>query len=218
MTADTPVLHSYFRSSTSVRVRAALNLKGVDFAYRAHHLRHGEQRAPDYLAINPQGLVPSLTLADGTTLTQSLAIIEWLDETVPEPALLPPDPVGRARVRSLAYAVACEIHPLNNLKVLDYLRTTLGHAEADVAAWFRHWVAVTFEPLETRLATEAETGRFCHGDAPGLADVCLFAQVLNNRRFEVDMSPYPTIRRIHAACMELPAFRAAAPENQPDAE
>ena len=213
-----PVLHSYFRSSTSVRLRVALHLKGIAYEYRAYPLREGAQRSPAYLAINPQGLVPSLTLAGGSTLTQSLAIIEYLDETVPEPPLLPADAVGRARVRSLALAIACEIHPLNNLKVLDHLRTACGFDQRQVVEWFRHWVATTFEPLEIRLAREPETGTFCHGDRPGLADICLFAQVLNNRRFDVDMSPYPTIARIHAGCAGLPAFEAAMPERQPDAE
>lgn len=212
-----PTLHGYFRSSAAVRVRAALNLKGIRWHGLAHPLREGAQRAPSYLAINPHGLVPALQLPDGPVLTQSVAIVEYLDETVPEPPLLPPDPLGRARVRSLALAIACEVHPLNNLKVLDHLRATFGADEAAVTAWFRHFVAETFGPLEARLAGEPETGRFCHGNAPGLADLCLFAQCLNNRRFEVDMAPYPTIRRIHEACLSLEAFVAAMPENQPDA-
>lgn len=212
------VLHNYFRSSTSVRVRAALNLKGIDYDYAARHLRKGEQRAPAYLARNPQGLVPALELADGTVLTQSLAIIEYLDETHPEPPLLPAGARDRARVRALACAIACEIHPLNNLRVLDYLRAHFGAGDDAVTAWFRHWVAETFAPLETMLARDAETGRFCHGDAPGLADLCLFAQVINNQRFAIDMAPYPTIARIFDACMALPAFADAVPARQPDAE
>lgn len=212
------VLHSYFRSSTSIRLRAALNLKGLAYDTVAWHLRKGEQRSAAYLAKNPQGLVPSLELDDGTVLTQSLAIIEYLDEVHPEPPLLPPGPADRARARAIACAVACEIHPVNNLRILDYLRTAFGADDAAVTAWFRHWVAATFAPLESMLAGDSRTGRFCHGDRPGLADICIHAQVLNNRRFGVDMQPYPTIRRIFEACTALPAFVAAAPENQPDAE
>ncbi len=213
-----PILHGYFRSSTSTRVRAALNFKGIDYHYEALPLREGAQKRAAYLALNPQGLVPTLVMPDGVAISQSLAIVEYLEETVPEPPLLPADPAGRARVRSLALAIACEVHPLNNLKVLNHLRATFGADDAAVAAWFRHFVAETFGPLETRLAGEPATGRFCHGDRPGLADLTLFAQVLNNRRFDVDMGPYPTIRRIHEACLEIPAFVKAMPENQPDAE
>lgn len=212
------VLHNYFRSSTSTRLRVALNLKGLSYDYVAHHLRKGEQRGADYLALNPQGLVPALVLGDGTVLTQSLAIIEYLDETVPEPPLLPASAVDRARVRALAYAIACEVHPVNNLRVLNHLKSAFGADDAATAAWFRHWVQETFVALETMLSGDRRTGRFCHGDVPGLADLCLYAQVLNNRRFQVDMSPYPTIGRIFEACAALPAFAGAAPENQPDAE
>ena len=211
------LLHGYFRSSTAFRVRIALNLKGVDYGQTFRHLRKGEQRAPDYLKLNPQGLVPTLEI-DGQTLTQSLSIIEYLEETRPDPALLPKDAAGRARVRSLAYAVALEIHPINNLRVLEDLKTRFGADDAAAAGWFRHWVAETFGALETRLANEPQTGKFCHGDTPGLADICLVPQVINNTRFNVDMTPYPTISRIHAACMELEAFKKAAPANQPDAE
>jgi maleylpyruvate isomerase len=212
------ILHNYFRSSTSVRVRIALNLKGLDYAYVAHHLRKGEQRMTDYLRLNPQGLVPALELGDGTVLTQSLAIIEYLEEIRPEPPLLPPDATGRAQARALALTVACDIHPINNLKVLNYLRNHFGADDEAVARWFRHWVAETFAPLETMIEASARRGVFAMGDAPGLADICLYAQVLNNARFGVDMTPYPTIRRIFAACDEVPAFRQARPENQPDAE
>ncbi len=212
------VLHNYFRSSTSVRLRAALNLKGLAYDYVAHHLRKGEHRAPGFLAVNPQGLVPALVLEDGSTLVQSLAIIEYLDETYPEQPLLPRDPLDRARVRALAYAIACEIHPVNNLRILAYLKSTFGADEAATHAWFRHWVAETFAPLEAMLAGDARTGRFCHGDTPGLADLCLYAQVINNRRFGVDMAPYPTIGRIFEACQAVPALADAAPDRQPDAE
>jgi len=212
------ILHNYFRSSTSTRLRAALNLKGMTYDYVSHHLKKGEHRSPGYLAINPQGLVPAVVLPDGHVLTQSLAIIEYLDETVPEPPLLPETAVDRARVRALAYAIACEVHPVNNLRVLAYLKSDFGADDEAAAAWFRHWVDETFVPLEKMLAQDPRTGRFCHGNRPGLADVCLYAQALNNRRFNVDMAPYPTIVRIFEACAALPQFVQAAPENQPDAE
>ena len=211
------LLHGYFRSSAAFRVRIALNLKKVAYEQAFRHLRKGEQRAPDFLKINPQGLVPALEI-DGHALTQSLAIIEYLEETRPTPALLPSDPAGRARARSLAYATAIEIHPINNLRVLQDIEKRFGADPAAVTGWFRHWVAETFGPIEARLSSEKETGRFCHGDTPTLADICLVPQVVNNTRFEVDMSPYPTISRIHKACLELPAFADALPAKQPDAE
>jgi maleylpyruvate isomerase len=212
------VLHNYFRSSTSIRVRVALNLKGLDYTYAAHHLRRGEHRGNAYRAVNPHMLVPALELADGTVLTQSLAIIEYLDEVFAEPPLLPAEPEARARVRAIAQAIACEIHPLNNLRLLNDLKTRFGADDAAVKAWIYHWVAETFVPLETMLAGDRATGTFCHGEQPGMADVCLYAQVITNRRFDVDMAPYPTIARIFAAAARLPAFDKAAPENQPDAE
>ncbi|RWB77600.1 MAG: maleylacetoacetate isomerase [Mesorhizobium sp.] len=212
------VLHNYYRSSTSYRVRIALAMKGLNYTYVPHHLRHGEHLEPAYLAINPQGLVPALVLDDGRLLTQSLAIIEYLDEIEPEPPLLPKDALGRARVRMLAQMIACDIHPVNNLRVLTSLRTLFGAGDEDVVNWFRHWVNEGFQPLEKILASSRETGAFCHGDAPGLADICLAAQVTNNARFGVDMAPYPVIARINAACMALPAFQKAAPQNQIDAE
>ena len=212
------VLHNYFRSSTSIRVRVALNLKGLDYTYTAHHLRRGEHRGEAYRAVNPHTLVPALELADGTVLTQSLAIIEYLDEVFAEPPLLPAEPAARARVRAIAQAIACEIHPLNNLRVLNDLRTRFGADDAAVKAWIHHWVAETFVPLEAMLAGDSATGTFCHGDQPGMADACLYAQVITNRRFDVDMAPYPTIARIFTAAARLPAFDKAAPENQPDAE
>jgi maleylpyruvate isomerase len=210
-------LHNYFRSSTSFRVRVALAMKGLDYDYLPVHLRKGEQRGQAFLALNPQGGVPALELDDGRVLTQSMAILEYLDEVHPEPPLLPADPLGRARVRALAYAVACDIHPLNNLRVLQQLGK-LGQDQAGVADWFRHWVALEFAALEKRLAGEPETGRFCHGDRPTLADLCLVPQVVNGARFDCDLAPYPTIRRIHEACMELDAFAKAHPMQQPDAE
>jgi maleylpyruvate isomerase len=212
------VLHNYFRSSASVRLRSALNLKGLTYDYVSYHLRKGEHRAEAYLAINAQGMVPALTLEDGSVLTQSLAIIEYLDEIHPEPALLPHDVKGRARVRALAYAIACDVHPVNNLRVLNYLKSHFEADDATTAEWFRHWVMEAFGPLETMLSGHPDTGRFCHGETPGLADICLHAQVINNKRFDLDMAPYPTIQQIFDACAALPAFAAAAPENQPDAE
>jgi maleylacetoacetate isomerase len=182
------------------------------------HLRMGNQRAQDYLALNPQGLVPALALDDGTVLTQSLAIVEFLDETHPQPPLLPADAEGRARVRSIALAIACEIHPLNNLRVLNYLVGTLGVSREQKDGWYRYWIDVGFEALEKSLSRDPSTGRFCHGDAPTLADVCLVPQLANARRFSIDLSPYPTLVRIESECNALPAFASAAPARQPDAE
>jgi len=212
------VLHNYYRSSTSYRARIALEMKGLRYDYVPHHLRHGEHLEPAYLSVNPQGLVPALVLDDGTLLTQSLAIIEYLDEVQPTPPLLPKDSLGRARVRMLAQMIACDIHPVNNLRVLTSLRTLFGAGDQDITNWFRHWVNEGFQPLEKNLASSPQTGTFCHGEAPGLADICLAAQITSNARFGVDLTPYPTITRINAACMALPAFQKAAPQNQIDAE
>lgn len=210
-------LHNFFRSSTSTRLRVALNLKGLDYDYIPYVLRRGDTRTPSYLAMNPAGLVPTLELADGTFMTQSLAIIEWLEETHPQPPLLPPDPDGRARVRALALTIACEIHPLNNLRVLGYLADHFGSDEAAQRAWFTHWVRTGFDTVETMLSSDPRTGRFCHGDVPGLADLCLYAQVWNNRRFDIATADWPTIAGIFARLDALPAFNRAAPPNQPDA-
>ena len=211
-------LYDYFRSSAAYRVRIALNLKGLAPERVFIHLRKNAQRAADYLAVNPQGLVPALVLDDGTLLTQSLAIIEYLDEIQPAPPLLPKDALGRARVRMLAQMIACDIHPVNNLRVLTSLRTLFGAGDQDITNWFRHWVNEGFQPLEKILASSPQTGTFCHGEAPGLADICLAAQITSNARFGVDLTPYPTITRINAACLALPAFQKAAPQNQIDAE
>ncbi len=211
-------LYDYFRSSAAYRVRIALNFKGVAPERAFVHLRKGDHRADEYLSLNPQGLVPSLVTDEGEVLTQSLAILEWLDETFPKPPILPPDPAGRARVRSLALAIACDIHPLDNLRVLNYLTGTLGVTEAQKNGWYKYWIDVGFEALETRLAREPATGRFCHGDAPTIADICLVPQMANARRIDFDFAPYPTLTRIEAACHALPAFAAAAPAKQPDAE
>jgi maleylpyruvate isomerase len=212
-------LYDYFRSSAAYRVRIALNLKGVQPDERTFvHLRMGGQRAQDYLALNPQGLVPALALDDGHVLTQSLAIVEYLDETYPDPPLLPSSAAARARVRAIALAIACEIHPLNNLRVLNYLLGTLGVSKEQKDGWYRYWIDVGFEALERSLSNDGDTGRYCHGDRPTLADVCLVPQIANARRFDIDLSPYPTLIRIEAACNELPAFAEAAPARQPDAE
>ncbi|NGO52801.1 maleylacetoacetate isomerase [Allomesorhizobium camelthorni] len=213
----TLTLHNFFRSSTSTRLRAALNLKGLDYDYVPYVLRRGDTRKPEYLAMNPAGLVPTLERPDGTYLTQSLAIIEWLEETHPEPALLPSDPDGRARVRALALMIACEVHPLNNLRVLGYLADRFGADEAAQKEWFTHWVETTFDALEKMLSSDPRTGAFCHGDAPGLADLCLYAQVWNNRRFDIGTSAWPTIGRIFERLDAIPAFSDAAPPNQLDA-
>ena len=211
-------LHNFFRSSTSTRLRAALNLKGLDYEYVAYALRKGENRTAAYLGLNPAGLVPALELDDGTVLTQSLAIIEWLDETHPNPPFLPIDAAGRARVRSLAYMIACEIHPLNNLRVLNRLGAQFGAEEDAVTDWFSHWVTETFDAIEATLAGSPQTGRFCHGDVPSLADICLYAQVWNNRRFSIPLENWPTIAKIFGELDGITAFRNAAPPNQPDAE
>jgi len=211
-------LYDYFRSSAAYRVRIALNMKGLTPERAFVHLRKGAQRGDDYLALNAQGLVPALALDDGTLLTQSLAIIEYLDETQPEPPLLPRVATERARVRSIALAIACDIHPLNNLRVLLYLKKTLGVADEQKDGWYKYWVDVGFEALERHLSRDSATGRFCHGDTPTLADICLVPQLANARRMGVDIGPYPTLARIETACVALPAFAAAAPEKQPDAE
>jgi len=208
-------LFGYFRSSAAFRVRIALNLKGLGHEDAFIHLRRGDQRAGDYLGVNPQGLVPALEI-DGQTLIQSLAIIEYLDETHPEPPFLPADPAGRARVRGLADIVACDIHPINNLRVLRYLSRPLGHDQAAIETWYNHWIAAGFAALERLLADDRHTGAFCHGDIPGLADIALVPQVVNSERYRLDLSPYPTISRIYANCMQLDAFTAAHPNNQPD--
>lgn len=210
------ILHNYFRSSTSVRVRAALNLKGLKYDYVPLSLLKGDQASAAHLALNPSGLVPTLVTPQGP-LPQSLAILEWLDEVHPEPPLLPADPWGRARVRSLAHIVALDIHPVNNLRILKHLETEFSVDAAGKAAWFRKWASAGMQALEARLAAEPQTGKFCHGDSVGMADLCLFAQVLNNARFEVDMAPFPTILRIHSNCMKVPALELASPPHQPDA-
>jgi maleylpyruvate isomerase len=211
-------LHGYFRSSAAFRVRIALNLKGLSYENAFHHLRKGEQLAPDYLKLHPQGLVPALE--DGSTvITQSLAIIEYLDETHPKPPLLPRDPASRARTRSLALAIACDIHPLNNLRVLNYLKDVLKVSTEQHDTWYRHWVTEGFKAVEATLAGPG-TGRFCQGDSPTLADVCLVPQVFNAKRFlsDAQLERFPTLMRIFKQCMTLEPFDRAQPAKQPDAE
>jgi maleylacetoacetate isomerase/maleylpyruvate isomerase len=211
------ILHTYFRSSAAFRVRIALNLKGLAYDAAFVHLAKGEHRKPDYTALNPQALLPTLEDA-GRLLTQSLAIIEYLEETRPQPPLLPQDPFERARVRSLALLIACEIHPLNNLRVLQHLKRALGQNEEQVNAWYRHWIADGLAKLEAQLAGSAGTGRYSHGDAPTLADCCLVPQVFNAQRYQCDTTAYPTTMRVFAECMKLDAFDRAQPARQPDAE
>ncbi|MFM2068792.1 MAG: maleylacetoacetate isomerase [Pseudomonadota bacterium] len=210
-------LYSYFRSSASFRVRIALALKGLDYDYLSVHLQRNEQARPEYAARNPLKLVPLLVEGE-QSFSQSLAIMEYLDETHPEPALLPADALGRARVRSLALDVACEIHPLNNLRVLRYLVKDLGVSDEAKNGWYRHWVEVGLGALEQRLAGDAATGRYCHGDTPTLADCCLVPQIFNARRFECRLDHVPTVMRVFDACMAHPAFQAAQPSACPDAE
>ncbi|MGA8049148.1 MAG: maleylacetoacetate isomerase [Burkholderiales bacterium] len=210
-------LYTFFRSSAAFRVRIALNLKGLSYEPRFIHLAKGEHRKPDYDAVNPQGLLPAL-IDDGHLLTQSLAIIEYLEETHPSPPLLPQDPLGRARVRSLALLVACEIHPLNNLRALQYLVKELGHSEADKNKWYEHWIHDGMAKLEADLTRTKGSGRFCHGDAPTMADCCLVPQIFNAQRFNCDLSHAPTASRIFNECMKLDSFQRAQPSGQPDAE
>jgi len=210
-------LYTYFRSSAAFRVRIALNLKRLAYEPLFIHLAKGEHRRAEYTGVNPQGLLPTLVADDGTRLTQSLAIIEWLDEKHPEPPLLPQGGAARARVRSLAYLVACEIHPLNNLRVLQYLKRRLGQNEEQVNAWYRHWIADGLAKLEAELAADGTT-KFCHGDRPTLADCCLVPQIFNAKRYNCDLSGFPTTMRIFQACMALEAFDRAQPSKQPDAE
>ena len=210
-------LYSYFRSSASFRVRIALGLKGLDYDYRAVHLLRKEQMAPAYAELAPTQLVP--LLKDGDALvTQSLAIIEYLDETHPEPRLLPGDALARARIRALALDVACEIHPLNNLRVLRYLVKDLGVADEAKDAWYRHWVETGLAAVERELARSPATGRFCHGDTPTLADCTLVPQIFNAQRFKCRLDHLPTVMRVFDACMALPAFDRAQPSRCPDAE
>ncbi len=209
-------LYNYFRSSASWRVRIALALKGLHYDYRPIHLVKKEQHAPEYLQASANGLVPLLKLDDGTALHQSMAIIEYLDETVPEPPLLPRDALGRARVRALAQDIACEIHPLNNMRVLQYLNGPLAASEEARGAWIRHWIETGLEVVDHQLAARPTT--FCHGETPGLADCALVPQIFNAHRFNCKLDHVPHVMRVHAACMMHEAFSTTQPSVCPDAE
>jgi maleylacetoacetate isomerase len=212
-------LYTFFRSSASYRVRIALNLKGLDYEQAPIHLRRGggEQLATAYRAINPQALVPALE-DSARILTQSLAIMEYLEERYPKPPLLPADPADRALVRSMALIIACEIHPIQNLRVLVYLKNHLKQSDEDLNRWARHWIDLGLSALEQMVVSAPQRGRFCFGNTPTFADICLVPQLANARRFGCDLSAYPALLQIETACNALPAFANAAPEKQPDAE
>lgn len=212
-------VHGFFRSSASYRLRIALALKGITPEQTSVHISRpggGDQFLPGFKSLNPQQLVPVLE-DDGKAFIQSLAILEYLEETYPSPAILPKDPAGRARVRGLALIIACEMHPLNNLRVLNYLTKDLGASEDAKLAWYRHWVKLGFDALEPMLANSKDTGTYCHGETPTIADICLVPQVFNAKRFECPLGDYPTVMRIYEACEKLPAFISAQPAKQPDA-
>ena len=210
-------LYTYFRSSAAFRVRIALNLKGLGYEAVFVHLAKGQHREREYVEVNPQALLPTLELDDGRRLVQSLAIMEWLEEKYPAPPLLPREPIARSRVRSLAYLVACEIHPLNNLRVLQHLKRALGQSQEQIDNWYRHWIADGLAKLEADLSRPG-TAEFCHGDSPTLADCCLVPQIFNAKRYNSDLTPYPVTMRVFDNCMKLDAFDRAQPTKQPDAE
>jgi maleylacetoacetate isomerase len=212
-------LYTFFRSSASFRVRIALNLKGLKYEQAPIHLRRGggEQLSAAYTAINPQALVPALE-DGGKILTQSLAIIEYLEERYPQPPLLPRDPADKAFVRSMALIIACEVHPIQNLRVLQYVKREYNQSDEQVNRWAQHWIDLGLAALEQTIVAQARRGRFCFGDTPTLADICLVPQLGNARRYGCDLSPYPAIMEIEKNCMALPAFADAVPEKQPDAE
>jgi maleylacetoacetate isomerase len=211
-------LHSYWRATAPYRVRIGLNLKGLPFDYRDVNLVAGDQHSEAYKALNPQELTPAVVTDDGHVLTQSLAILEWLEEVHPVPPLLPADPFERAAVRAMAAIVACDIHPLNNLRVLRYLVRQLHIDDEQKNAWYRHWCEQGLASIETTLASDGRTGKFCYRDTPTLADCCLIPQIANAQRMNCDLSGMPTIMRINEACLALDAFADAAPARQPDAE
>jgi maleylacetoacetate isomerase len=208
-------LYDYHRSGAAYRTRIALNLKGLEYEPVSVHLSRGggEQYKPDYVALNPQKLVPSL-IDGGEPMIQSMAIMEYLEETHPTPPLLPKQPIARARVRALANIVACDIHPINNLRVRNYVRDTLNGGEAGMLAWIHHWIQLGFEAYEKLVASNPQTGKFSHGDTPTMADCCLIPQIVNARGFKTPLDAYPTILKIEAACQTHPAFIKAKPENQ----
>lgn len=210
-------IYSYFRSGTSHRLRIALALKGLNAQYRAVDLLTDQHQGPTFRAINPQGLVPALVLDDGQVLIQSPAIIEWLEERHPQPALLPAGAEDRARVRAMAAIVGCDTHPINNRRILEYLKAQFGASAEDIDRWAGHWISAAFDALEALLAQDSRRGHFCFGGRPGLADVYLVPQVTSARRFKVDLSRWPLIAEVNAACEQLDAFRNAAPLLQPDA-
>ena len=221
-------LYSYFRSTAAYRVRLALNLKGLEYDVIPVHLLRdgGEHKSPEYLAKNPTGLVPTLevdkrvenSVNDSVYIAQSIAILEYLEERYPEPPLLPADPLGRARVRALTQTIACDMHPLNNLRVLKYLTGPMGLSEEQKLQWYKHWIAVGFSSIETTLSNKTTTGLFCHGDQASFADCCLIPQIYNAERFGCPMDDYPSIARINDHCKSLEAFIDADPATQPDAE
>jgi maleylacetoacetate isomerase len=208
------ILYGYPLSSASYRVRIALALKGLDVTTVNKELRRGEHRQADFLQLNSQGFVPALSLDDGQVLTQSMAIIEYLEEIYPQPPLLPKAPAARARVRALCQLIACDVHPLNNLRVLKYLEGPLALEQSTRDAWYHHWVRAGFEALEMSLARDSGAGRYCYDDSLSMADVCLVPQVFNARRYALDLTPYPRIVAIDAACRAIPAFQVAAPERR----
>ena len=212
-------LYTFFRSSASYRVRIALNLKGLEYEQAPIHLRRGggEQLKPAYKAINPQALVPALE-DEGQIFSQSLAVIEYLEERYPKPPLLPSDAAERAVVRSMALLIACEVHPIQNLRVLNHLKSDHKQSDDDTIRWARHWIKLGLSALEQMITSVSKQGNFCFGPIPTMADLCLVPQLTNARRFGVDLSAYPKLLAIEAACMSLPAFANAAPDNQPDAE
>lgn len=212
-------LYTFFRSSASYRVRIALHLKNIPYDQAPIHLRRGggEQLSAAYKAINPQGLVPALE-DNGKILTQSLAIIEYLEEKYPKPPIFPADPADKALVRSMAMVIACEVHPIQNLRVLNYVKATYNQTDAQVNQWAQHWIDLGLAALEQMILAQRKRGKFCFGDAPTLADICLVPQLGNARRYGCDLAKHPTIVEIEKSCMALPAFADAAPEKQPDAE
>ena len=211
-------LYTFFRGSSPFRLRIALNLKGLPYESVPVHLGRNEHQRAEFGTVNPQQLLPALVLEDGQVLTQSLAIMEYLEEKHPVPALLPKDPYGRARVRALSLLVACEIHPLNNKRTLDYLRSGAGRSEEQVADWYRHWIDDGLGKLEAAMTRDSVSGRYAHGDTPTMADCCLVPQVFNAQRYKNDTARFPTVMRVYAECMKLEAFDRAQPAKQPDAE